>query len=242
MEYYDNSQANSGASDALDNLLLLVAVIVLTGACLTIVGILPVVILVVGAVLAIRTRNLANIRVTTRFVQIVAAAVAIYCLVNAYHYEKEAQYVSKNMEELRLNFSPQDALPLGYDELRAKYGAAADSIFLALSSYRSLHGQMSVGQNAKTDMRNYWILGAAAATGSIAFLNFCWYRPLSRNVDRIRNFVFRGKQPHNIINRESMTTYSVADELQKWAKLKEGGHINEDEYQQARQKLLRGPQ
>ena len=35
------------------------------------------------------------------------------------------------------------------------------------------------------------------------------------------------------------TQVSVADELLKWAKLKEDGHISEEEFQEARDKLLK---
>lgn len=43
----------------------------------------------------------------------------------------------------------------------------------------------------------------------------------------------------NIIKGEKMKSYSVADELIKWAKLKEDGHISEDEFNEARVKLLK---
>lgn len=42
----------------------------------------------------------------------------------------------------------------------------------------------------------------------------------------------------DIIKGERLRQYSVADELLKWAKLKEDGHISEDEFNQARAKLL----
>lgn len=44
----------------------------------------------------------------------------------------------------------------------------------------------------------------------------------------------------DIIKGEKLKSYSVADELTKWAKLKEDGHITEEEFQQARGKLLKG--
>jgi hypothetical protein len=43
----------------------------------------------------------------------------------------------------------------------------------------------------------------------------------------------------NIIKGEKLKQYSVADELIKWAKLKEEGHISEDEFNDARAKLLK---
>lgn len=43
----------------------------------------------------------------------------------------------------------------------------------------------------------------------------------------------------DIIKGEKLKLYSVADELTKWAKLKEDGHISEDEFNEARAKLLK---
>ena len=43
----------------------------------------------------------------------------------------------------------------------------------------------------------------------------------------------------DIIKGEKLKQYSVADELMKWAKLKEEGHISEDEFNEARAKLLK---
>jgi hypothetical protein len=42
----------------------------------------------------------------------------------------------------------------------------------------------------------------------------------------------------DIIKGEKQKQYSVADELLKWAKLKEDGHITDDEFNDARKKLL----
>lgn len=43
----------------------------------------------------------------------------------------------------------------------------------------------------------------------------------------------------DIIKGEKLKQYSVADELLKWAKLKEDGHISEDQFNEARSKLLK---
>ena len=43
----------------------------------------------------------------------------------------------------------------------------------------------------------------------------------------------------DIIKNEKLKQYSVADELTKWAKLKEDGHISEEEFNDARTKLLK---
>ncbi len=43
----------------------------------------------------------------------------------------------------------------------------------------------------------------------------------------------------DIMKSEKLKHYSVADELTKWAKLKEDGHITEEEFNAARTKLLK---
>ncbi len=56
-------------------------------------------------------------------------------------------------------------------------------------------------------------------------------KPKERNVDK-------SQTDFHIIGGEKSRSFSVADELLKWAKLKEDGHITEQEYNDARKKLL----
>lgn len=43
----------------------------------------------------------------------------------------------------------------------------------------------------------------------------------------------------NIIKTEKLKAYSVADELQKWIQLRDEGHISEEEFQKAKEKILK---
>ncbi|MEU6148358.1 SHOCT domain-containing protein [Streptomyces sp. NPDC047081] len=57
--------------------------------------------------------------------------------------------------------------------------------------------------------------------------------------NKSRSALEKGKSTDiDIIKGEKMKSFSVADELIKWAKLKEDGHISEQEFQDARAKLL----
>lgn len=78
---------------------------------------------------------------------------------------------------------------------------------------------------------------------------YLFYRPLKSHSDWVViNGIFGSKakaqsqnldDPQlNIIKGEKFKQYSVADELIKWAKLKEDGHISEEEFNEARAKLL----
>lgn len=82
----------------------------------------------------------------------------------------------------------------------------------------------------------------------LILLNVLFARPLVTHWQWVEaNGVFASKQKNknivkeseiDIIKSESLRSYSVADELIKWAKLKEDGYISEEEFKDARDKLL----
>ena len=95
-------------------------------------------------------------------------------------------------------------------------------------------------------------LGAIAAC---SFYLVCsdklFFRPLQAHKDWIaKNGIFasgdrRSKKDSdsteiNIIRGENFKSFSVADELLKWAKLKEDGHITDQEYNEGLKKMLQG--
>ncbi|WP_084520727.1 SHOCT domain-containing protein [Thauera terpenica] len=84
----------------------------------------------------------------------------------------------------------------------------------------------------------------------LVFVKHLFINPLSNHSEWIEvNGIFatKPKNPSNtvalgevdIIKGEKLKQYSVADELIKWAKLKEDGHISEEEFNEARRKLLK---
>jgi len=83
----------------------------------------------------------------------------------------------------------------------------------------------------------------------IVLLNFLFYTPLSNHKKWVElKGVFATEKTKtntppdsnvNIIKGDNIRSYSVADELLKWAKLKEEGHISQEEFDQARKKLLK---
>lgn len=79
----------------------------------------------------------------------------------------------------------------------------------------------------------------------IQILNRLFYAPqLAHSSWVAENGIFTSKPRKSadngvdIIRGERLKSFSVADELTKWAKLKEDGHITEEEYNEARRKLL----
>lgn len=103
--------------------------------------------------------------------------------------------------------------------------------------------------------RQYEELYASLAFSGICiaylfFIKNLFFTPLSRHSEWVElNGIFVTKQKKlseaatlgevDIIKGEKLKQYSVADELIKWAKLKEDGHISEDEFNDARNKLLK---
>ncbi|KHA60560.1 hypothetical protein NL53_10875 [Vibrio variabilis] len=84
----------------------------------------------------------------------------------------------------------------------------------------------------------------------LILVNFLFYKPLYRHRDWVvANGIFSNRAKSgkdskiqsdvDIIKGEKLKQYSVADELTKWAKLKEDGHISEEEFNEARTKLLK---
>ncbi|MDO6427133.1 SHOCT domain-containing protein [Thalassotalea sp. 1_MG-2023] len=84
----------------------------------------------------------------------------------------------------------------------------------------------------------------------IILISFLFFKPLNSHRGWVEaNGIFSSKNKSSIINSKSsdvdiikgekLKQYSVADELTKWAKLKEDGHISEEEFSEARTKLLK---
>ncbi len=94
------------------------------------------------------------------------------------------------------------------------------------------------------------LLGIAIPIAYLNAVNTLFYSPLERHSEWVVvNGIFSTKPKSatnagiesevDIIKGEKLKQYSVADELIKWVKLKEEGHISEDEFNDARAKLMK---
>lgn len=94
------------------------------------------------------------------------------------------------------------------------------------------------------------LIFAGIALAYIILINFIFFKPLNSHREWVeKNGIFSSKNKSSISNLKSsdvdiikgekLKQYSVADELTKWAKLKEDGHISEEEFNEARAKLLK---
>ena len=70
-------------SSGLDNLLLILSVLAMIATCLSIIGIIPVSILLLGLIISIRTGDISNVKISTRFLQICSLLAAVGFLVAA---------------------------------------------------------------------------------------------------------------------------------------------------------------
>ena len=74
----------------------------------------------------------------------------------------------------------------------------------------------------------------------ISLIKYLFYNPLHRHRNWVqKNGIFSSKEK---VSQQGSSTPNIdnssADELQKWIKLKEDGHITEEEFRKARDKLL----
>lgn len=94
------------------------------------------------------------------------------------------------------------------------------------------------------------LIGASICLAYLIAVNYLFLRPLANHEFWVEvNGIFSRKprsaktatvaSEMDIIKGEKLKQYSVADELLKWAKLKEEGHISEDQFNEARSKLLK---
>lgn len=92
-----------------------------------------------------------------------------------------------------------------------------------------------------------FLFSALIPTAYIIAARFLFHMPLENHAEWVENngiFSSEITSPHDsskvsIIRGENLKQYSVADELIKWAKLKDDGHITVEEFNDARKKLLK---
>jgi hypothetical protein len=114
-------------------------------------------------------------------------------------------------------------------------------------------GSQAVDRGWESQRRNEVVFAISICAGIagayILALNYLFLNPLRRHRGWVQqNGIFSGRSKKelldaepvsiDIIQGERLRSFSVADELLKWAKLKEDGHISEQEFNEARAKLL----
>lgn len=117
------------------------------------------------------------------------------------------------------------------------------------STYGNPDHTSSYGRWYKKEAFIAFTIFTVIAMAYLIFVKILFFNPLKSHSEWVEvNGIFSSKQKTlkqpgvdsevDIIKGEKLKSYSVADELLKWAKLKEDGHISEDEFNDARKKLL----
>lgn len=204
-------------SSSLDNLLLLLAGLLFTGSCLLIVGIIPVLIMAVGAFLAIKSGDVKHVKVAARFIQIVVIVGAFVCGVNAAYNQLIA-----------------DAATIAMEASSESYPTMPDSPVLAEWTYTEA-----------VEQKNDSLIMIGVLFSSALVIEFLWVQPLTRQFPawraaRALRHLKASAEKGSIIKRDALAPYSVADELLKWNKLRQEGLVTEAQFEEARAKLLDG--
>jgi len=126
-------------------------------------------------------------------------------------------------------------------------------LMVAIGSLFALYFATTLGANDRWDRRGEeFVVSLMLTSAAVFYLIICkklFLEPLNSHREWVeRNGIFSSKSRQlapvkdarelSIIGGERLRSFSVADELLKWAKLKEEGHITEEEFNEARKKLL----
>lgn len=228
----------TNTSSALDNVLLSLSGLLFVVVCFTVVGIPAVVILLIGAALAVKTGNLANLRVTTRLIQALVVAGGVALAYNAYEYATEATAFNAQLQRQRAEFRYPELLYQSDEELERWCPARDCTEARQLLQYRANASRTRVMALTAKDQSDFYVVLAALSVGLCMALSFCWLGPASRTVGPVRAWLARRGEDADITGRGKTNSFSTADELQKWVKLREDGHITDEEFQRARTRLL----
>ncbi len=119
---------------------------------------------------------------------------------------------------------------------------AASLIFIAYNEFEMRSELASTEMYVQYRVLIYLAFLAAVAVG-VVLLNVLWLSPLRRNLGRIANFVKNAmvRDPNTIpkiMSRESLTSFSNAEELAKWSGLRRDNVISEEEFERIKSRLL----
>jgi hypothetical protein len=138
----------------------------------------------------------------------------------------------------------------GHLETAARNSKIYCWLFVIGFGIASIHyGSKKVEYSYERDEAVLFLMFACIAAFYILATNFLVLYPLRKHREWIeQNGIFSSRSKtelpqtdvgvFDIIKGERLRSFSVADELMKWAKLKEEGHITEEEFAEARAKLL----
>src|SRR5690606_5351046 len=246
---------------------IIVFAILMAPLALIIVGIIPAIILASGIFLMKKSQDFSHIKTSSNLFIIYFALPLFGCLLAAAYVATKIQdtpdvYVSAASSVVSMTQSDgysanavdeiaSDLRQLTPNMLRRKYGDVAASAMMGEVQRQSSEAQYASWERIKAKESLYSFLAISIACAVyLLFFRLLFFNPLAKHSHWIeRNPIFSSKaavradskseRQLDIIKGEKLKHYSVADELTKWAKLKEDGHISQEEFNEARSKLLK---
>ena len=240
MEMQESKEVEDSQAAATDSLLLFLAALLGVGLCLTIVGILPVAILIFGLILSLRSGEIAFVRRTTRFVEAAGLAIALSCFAGAL-------YAHSQFQEIEMPTDPNTDSKFEESETLDIQAMAenSDAIFQEHAEENAARTEYTKASSDSDEMRGLrggLLLAAIVAVVVTVLLNFLWLPPLTRQMPswRLSHISKKANSPEFAAPNTFQlgSTFSVADELQKWNTLRNEGVISEQEFADARKQLL----
>lgn len=174
-----NDKTNAKSS-SLDNLLLLLAVLLFAGLCVTLVGIIPVLIMAVGAIQAFRSGDVKNMKVTARFVQsLVILGTLIFGFIGAYK-QTDVDDAATRVQAANTAYTPH--INEGYMQPyefstkltpaeQHEFSRVADELWNAKDYYRR-----------SKEKRNQFLAIAGGISSIALIIEFLWIRPFTRQL------------------------------------------------------------
>lgn len=235
----------SDFSSGVDNFKLLTMALLMVGACFSGVGLIPVLVLLFGLAAGLKGGNTANIKVTSRMLQIGALVSLVGLLIAAAYFYREATSIHQFPDPYN---DPKYAEYL--NETPLQQALRGDAWHSDYNDFQTALGKYQTSQQDFKERETYFLMslgGTAALVFCILATEFLWVRPLDRRLHAVREAInsMSRRIPEKpkvgrIMGREALHPFSVADELRKWKQMFDDELITDEEYQAARQRLLQG--
>jgi hypothetical protein len=227
------------------------------------VGIIPAIFLGFGIFMMKRNQDFSSVETAVRYFKVYCWIGLIGCslswVVNQsipttkYYDNVDYQSCIASKDEYYNSLRPHEQLSFLYSDAYKKGCKAEEQAALELVAMEwenSLAGQLNMSSDSTKEPSSDFVFQTSTLFAYLVFVQVLFFNPLKSHSEWISvNGIFSSKPKSampistgaevDIIKGEKLKKYSVADELIKWAKLKEDGHITEEEFDEARTKLLK---
>jgi len=236
----DQCLVDSKPSTATDSLLLFLALLLGIFLSFTIVGILPVLILVFGLFLSVKTGKADFARKTTKFIQMLVLAVAFFCFVGTIYTHVQLEKVDVPADpSLDSRFAEPETID--FEAMAENLDAISKKQAEEAAAWTAYNNAMS-SRARINETRNALLMFGISLTFLAMLLEFILLRPFIRQLPTWRESRLlkrSGSRGSVLIKPRPVASISVADELAKWTALRNDGVVTEEEYSKAREELLR---